>query len=106
MSYSMYLMQEHNTQQYKKLLKLLYCIKCHYCCCYCCKSSIQWEIQLYSDETDLVNVMKKNEENKTKNMENDIDNTVISADPYIKEQHSKVVELSIETTVNIPQNNS
>eukprot|EP01084_Bolivina_argentea_P059256 108167_1 len=60
MNYSMYLMQNHNTDSYKKFLKFLYNLKLYYICC-CCKSIIFYEWETYSDgnNKDTITVQEK-----------------------------------------------
>eukprot|EP01084_Bolivina_argentea_P149442 261061_1 len=45
MSYAIFLMQQHNADQYRKLLKIIHYLKCDIICCCCCASVIHDEIK-------------------------------------------------------------
>eukprot|EP01084_Bolivina_argentea_P177546 307009_1 len=93
-TYSMFLMQQHNADQYRQFLQLLYYSNLYYICCCCCKSMIIYELEMH--QTDKMNIKCSNEENKTNNDHDTINET---KDHSIKLEHSKVPELSIETKV-------
>eukprot|EP01084_Bolivina_argentea_P148922 260259_1 len=82
-SYSMFIMQEHNTKQYKQLLKL------SSVCCNCCCESI------------IVNALEFEPEGGEKNRNKNIiqDSIFETRDISVKNEHSNIKQLSIETTV-------
>ena len=89
-NYSMYLMQHHNTNQYRKFLKFLYISKLYYICCCCCfKGTIIYELA----ECQL-NEIINNDNNKTAR-----NSDIETKDKSIKMDHSKhkSLELSIAT---------
>ena len=61
-SYSMYIMMQHNTEEYQRFIKTLYRCKLYYCCC-CFKNTFVQQVQeLNVDQEQLSNGMKENDE--------------------------------------------
>eukprot|EP01084_Bolivina_argentea_P092654 166675_1 len=90
---AIYLMQEHNTNEYRQFLKLLYNIKMHHICC-CCKSTIIYELESNTKEIEAVitNVTDKTPKAEITNVD--------TCDQSIKQTHSHMTQISIETTIN------
>eukprot|EP01084_Bolivina_argentea_P085114 153841_1 len=89
MNYSMFLKQQHNTSKYHEFLNLLYNMKLISICCCCFKSVITEEIKLYSEQS-------KSEKN-IDNIIKDDHTSFETRDVSVKNKHSIVKELSIET---------
>ena len=94
LSYSMILMQQHNTDKYKKFLKILYNYNLYHICC-CCKSMIIYEL-----ESDVESKIEQNPDNDNKNDKKYEDTLYETNDVLVKDVYSKdkPFELSIETT--------
>ena len=87
-TYSIYLMQQHNTNQYRKLLKILYLFQFHHICC--CKSLIISGIE----EENVISAESKPQADKHK-----YDSVYETADCSQYPERITVMELSVETTV-------
>merc|ERR1719242_333019 len=51
MSYSVYLMQRHNSNEYASFLKVITMCKLHYCCCwYRCRGTVMEQIKYFNQK--------------------------------------------------------
>eukprot|EP01084_Bolivina_argentea_P261225 441352_1 len=103
MNYSMFLMQQHNNDQYDKFLKLLYVLRLHYIGC-CCFKSIIIDSQVSksnSNKTEDTNIKSVNYSKvNIDNTHNSYHDTIFETrDNTIKMEHSKPDMLSIDTTM-------
>eukprot|EP01084_Bolivina_argentea_P278409 475608_1 len=53
-SYSIFLMQQHNSEEYKQFLKVVHFVKCDVVCCCCCKAIIRYELGIEQNQTESI----------------------------------------------------
>lgn len=89
LSFAMLFMQQHNTVEYKKFLKVLYTLKCHNCLCFCFRSRIKNEVELYLKE--MEGVINHSQNTKPDRTEETVIDTAVES---VKMEHSAMPEVS------------
>ena len=93
MSYSLYLMQNHNTEEYNKFLRILYKLKCHWICCAC------FNVEAMETETALDEAIEKEMEKQDSPKYSPEDTINETGDQTVKYEHSNMPQHSINTKI-------